>query len=259
MACGLFFRNFGILFVLNLLLSFFYSFGNEPVLATTQATDTDYFLPECHPIKPLLDSLFSDSRIILNLKTLKKAGFIFSKPRKFTNLVVARHPELPGFIFKLYLDAQRYHKDRPELHFWMLRAQGADLVREAIEANHLHEWLKVPQKWIYKLPRKPSCPKGYMKKKYILVEEDMYLLSHDENEKLWESSFVTSQHLQAVYFILKKVGLSDCAKPDNMPFSIDGRIAFIDTQTHGCRVPYDNLSSWLSTENQTYWKQLTQK
>lgn len=224
-----------------------------------EAIPPAYLLPDAHPIKPFLDALFSSSRVTLNLKTLQEAGFNFSKPRKFTNLIIASHPLLPDYIFKLYLDAQRYHKDKSEAHFWMLRIDGAHKVRQEIESNGLEDLIKVPQKWIYRLPKDPAPSVGYMTKHTILVEENMQLLSAEENEAIWKSSLITPRHLLAVYLILTKVGLADCAKPDNMPFSIDGRIAFIDTQTHGRKVPLNRLSSWLSRENQVIWEHLTQE
>lgn len=248
MAYGLFFRVL-LTFVLLSQAPFFIIYADIEIPET-------FLLPEHHPIKPQLDQLFSSSRVILNLNTLEEAGFVFSKPRKFTNLIIGTHPAFPGYIFKLYLDAQRHHKNRLEHYFWILRLQGAHLVGQEIETNNLHSFLKVPQKWIYKLPKKPLPRKGYVTKHTILVEEDMMLLSKEDNEKLWASDAVTVQHLEAVYHVLKKVGLSDCAKPDNIPFSIDGRIAFIDTQTHGGHVSYEHLNDWLSSENQVYWRQL---
>lgn len=217
-----------------------------------------YLLPEQHPIKPILDIIFTSSRVLLNLDNLEKAGFSFSKPRTFTNLIIARHPAIPGYIFKLYLDAQRFHKDKSEKHFWRLRIQGSLKVRQQIERANLHHLIKVPQKWIYKIPKKPTLIEGYMPKTSILVEEDMDLLSKEDNEAIWASPFVTNEHLDAVYLILSQVGLSDCAKPDNIPFSRDGRIAFIDTQTSGESVPYKNLSTWLSEANKNYWIQISQ-
>jgi len=216
-----------------------------------------YLLHDEHPVKPLLDALFSSSRIILNLDTLKEAGFTFSKPRKFTNLIVAKHPQIPGYIFKLYLDAQRFHKHKPEEHFWKLRINGAALIQHEIETHHLQAYLKVPRKWMYKLPKFPSPPEGYMDKQYILVEEDMDILSEKDNEKFWNSSLVSLEHLQAVFYVITRVGLSDCTKPDNIPFSKDGRIAFIDTQTHGRRVITKRMLPWLSPENQIFWKSLS--
>ena len=92
-------------------------------------------LPVTHPIKPTLDFIFSQSRVILNLDTLEQAGFDYSKPRRFTDLIVATHPALPGYIFKLYLDAQRFHKDKPENYFWMLRVQGSGLVNNRLQQH----------------------------------------------------------------------------------------------------------------------------
>lgn len=240
---GLYFSTIVFIFI-----TFGFLYGTVP---------QEYLLPSNHPIKPSLDYLFSQSRALLNLENLEKAGFEYSPPRKFTNLIVAKHPALPGYIFKLYLDAQRFHKDKPEHHFWILRVQGSILVRQQIAAARLDSFLKVPQKWIYKLPSKPAPALGYMRKSYILVEEDMDLVSKEHNEALWSSSFVSKELLNAVYQILTIVGLSDCAKPDNIPFSTDGRIAFIDTQTFGRKVPYKNLEKWLSEENKIYWKVLT--
>ncbi len=248
-ACGLFFKSYVLSHFLCAMLFFHEACASESV-------PVEFLMPDNHPIKPLLDALFSTCRVLLNLDNLKKVGFDYAKPRKFTNLIIAKHPALPGYIFKLYLDAQRYHKDKPEQHFWKLRVQGARLVRQEIEKYHLQDLMKVPLKWIYQLPKRPIPPKGYVTKHYILVEEDMQLLSKEENEKIWASTYVTPQHLHAVCLVLRNVGLCDCAKPDNMPFSIDGRIAFIDTQTHGEEVNCNNLTAWLSAENQAYWELL---
>jgi hypothetical protein len=224
----------------------------------TQEAVAPYLLPHDHPITPVLDHLFSSSRAILNLVALKQAGFAESKPRKFTKLIVTTHPACPGYIFKLYLDAQRYYKDLPEHHYWILRIQGANKIRRELKAQGIEHLFKVPQKWIYALPAHPQPPSGYYTKYYILVEEDMELFSKDDNERLWASSLVTFELLDHLYAILKKIGLRDCAKPDNIPFSLDGRIAFVDTQTFGSKkVRYKKLNPYLSPSNYAYWKTIT--
>lgn len=238
-----------------LLFFFFSAVGAEHPSDKIKTAIAPYLMPEDHPIKPLLDSLFSSSRVILNLETLEKAGFAKAKPRKFTKLIVTKHPSFPGYIFKLYLDAQRFHKNKPEYYFWLLRAKGADKVRAEIARLRLENSFKVPQKWIFQLPEHPSPPEGYYTKYYILVEEDMDIVSKEDNEQLWASSYVTNFLLDGLFAILKKVGLGDCVKPDNIPFSIDGRVAFIDTQTHGSKhVKYKDFTHYLSKPNQTYWK-----
>src|SRR6202022_2352869 len=136
---------------------------------------------------------------------LRKAGFDQAKPRKFTKLIVTKHFAFPGYIFKLYLDAQRYHKNLPEYHFWILRAEGANKIRRVIRKEGLESLFKVPQKWIYAIPaNSPSIPSGYFPKHFILVEEDMNILSSKDNKIFWASSYVTPKLLEGLYSILNK-------------------------------------------------------
>lgn len=233
--------------------------AKQPSPQTREAV-TPYLLPSNHPLKSILDEIFSQRRVLLNLKTLEKAGFDKAKPNLFTDLIVTRHPKMPGYVFKLYLDAQRYHKGMLEHEIWLQRIQGAQKVHHFLKLYNLENQFKVPQKWIYAVPEKPRAPKGYDAKHYILIAEDMQIFDKAENEALWKSDYVTEDLLKNLYLILRKIGLSDCAKPDNIPFSADGRIAFIDTQTHGVkRMSYSKLTTFLSKENKSDWKKLTKE
>lgn len=253
MEYGLIFRSFCSL---NLCLGLFV--GAEQPSNKVREAVAPYLMPSDHPIKALLDTLFTSSRAILNLDKLQEAGFAKAYPRKFTKLIVTTHPAFPGYIFKLYLDAQRFHKNLPESHLWIWRVLGARMVQDVITARGLGRLFKVPQKWIYELPRYHMPPKGYCTKYYILVEEDMELVSCRENKALWAGSHVSTSLLDGLYVILKRVGLSDCAKPHNIPFSYDGRVAFIDTQTSGSKhISYSDLTHSLSKPNQQYWKDIT--
>jgi hypothetical protein len=52
---------------------------------------------------------------------------------------------------------------------------------------------------------------------------------------------------------LRKLGLNDCAKPDNIPFCSDITIAFLDTQTHHqWPILYHRLTPYLSLEKSVY-------
>ena len=226
--------------------------------ARSEAEVAPYLLPDDHPIKPTLDHIFNTSRATLNLHTLTEAGFTKAKPRKFTKLIVNRHPEMPGYLFKLYLDAQRYYKDKPEHHHWLMRIQGANRIRTMISERCLEGEFKVPRKWIYKLPSSHQPSSGYLAKHYILITEDMDILSGKENEEAWASDWVTPKLLDDLYGILKDLGLHDCAKPDNIPFSRDGRIAFIDTQYCDQSVDYKRLIPFLSESNKSHWKIISQ-
>lgn len=216
-----------------------------------------FLLPEDHPVKPALDNIFSSSRVTLSVKTMQKAGFQNPIPRKWTHLVVTKHPKVPGYIFKIYLDAQRYFGGKKEYDFWIMRIEGRNAVLNEIEKNGFQETFKTPKKWIYLLPELPAPPGEFLRKDFILVEEDMEIFEKKENEALWTSSLVTEEKLLQLYTILENLGLHDCAKPDNAPFSRDGKIAFIDTQTlYYWPVSYKKMTPFLSKELQPYWNQL---
>jgi len=235
------------------------SFSVEELVAkeTSLAQIIPYLLPQTHPLHEQLEKIFTSSRVILNLKTLKKAGFTKCKPRKFTRLLVTTHPNTPGYIYKLYLDAQKYYKKLPEYEYWLMRVKGANLILKEIRELGLEEYFKVPKKWIYQLPHSPSPPSEFLRKDFILVEEDMGLYNEKENAKMWKSDKVSREILDGLYTILKNIGLHDCVKIDNIPFSKDGKIAFVDTQTyHEWPVQYKNLIQSLSPDNQEYWKSL---
>ena len=229
--------------------------------AADKAMVRPFLLPKDHPIKPKLDALFGSTfgaeRATFSLETLEKAGFAKATPRKFTKLIVTRHDAFPGYIFKLYLDTQRYRKGMAEHHYWILRVRGAQKVSSIIASAGLEAQFKVPTKWIYALPKHPKPSKSYYPKYFILVEDDMFLLKDADNKSLWRSDYVTLSLLQSLHFILKQAGLYDCAKPDNIPFSYDGRIAFIDTETFDHEtVDWDPLIPYLSAKNKAYWKSL---
>ncbi|HEY4831026.1 MAG TPA: hypothetical protein VIH61_00480 [Waddliaceae bacterium] len=221
---------------------------------------TPYLLPEDHEAKAALDAIFFSSRAILSIKSMKQAGFIGPKPRKWTHVIVCTHPDLPGYIIKTYLDSQRYFNKIPEYEHWLKRIQGVKLIEQQISKHNWESNFKTPKKWIYPLPENPSPPKEFDRKNFILIEEDMNLVDKQTNKDTWLSDLITTDLLENFYTLLEEVGLHDCAKPDNAPFSEDGRIAFIDTEDHdNWPVTYSKLTPFLSSEMKIYWKRLTEQ
>lgn len=217
----------------------------------------DYLMPNDHPLKKNLDQIFSASRALADMESMKEAGFKFSRPQHHTQIIVTKHPKLKEYVIKAYLDEQEYHSGKPEYYFWIKRIKGARLIQKAIE-NHKYEHLfKVPKKWIYLLPDEPApaaCPQIKM---FILVEEDMDIYNDKKNERLWGGQSVTEEMLNALYTILTELGLFDCAKPSNCPFSRDGRVAFVDTQSYNAKqVKYHKLAPYLSPQMRSHWKML---
>ena len=217
-----------------------------------------YFLPQSHPIKMQLDEIFKKQRAVLSTKSMKKAGFIKTNPQKVTRVFVTRHKNIPGYIFKIYLDSQRAHKNKPEDFFWIKRIEGALAIASLLQEKNWESSFKVPKKWIYPLPAKPNPPSSFRRINYILVEEDMDLLSTEANKCKWGSQKIDEQLLIKLHTILETLGLRDCAKPDNIPFSKDGKIAFIDTQSHHeWPISYNKLSKYLTKSLQKKWKLIT--
>jgi len=220
-----------------------------------------YLMQENHPIKETLDSIVSSkaTSVFANMETMCEAGFERVIPQPYTKLIVTRHSQLKGYIIKAYLDDQDYYHDKPEHYFWVKRVKGANLIREAIKNHGYSHLLKVPKKWIYLLPDKPSFQGSSenLRKMFILVEEEMDILNDTENKKKWASPSVTEELLQALYTIITEYRFKDCAKPANCPFCEDGKVAFVDTQSfYKKRISYYKLTPYLSSSMKSYWVNL---
>ena len=218
-----------------------------------------YFLPENHPTRRILDRIFSGTRAIDNEKTLKNAGFLTPKQNeKF--LVVSQHPRLKGYIIKAFLDIFPH----PEWGNFIRRITGAEHLRNYVTQTGKEAYLKVPKKWLYPLPISPapSTADGRCPKFFILIEQDMGLLSMDGNIHYWKRN-MQPQMLNVLYHTLVDNWLIDSVYIDNIPISYDKRIAFVDTEH--VNIPKDEyplrlhlLLRNLSKENQAYWNTLIQ-
>lgn len=143
----------------------------------------DYLIPDHHPIKRKLDRIFSRSRALMDQRTMVASGFDFAHLQPCTSIVVTRHFELPGYVIKAYLDAVNIDNE-VEYDCLVKRIQGSRLIRESIKKHDYEHLLKVPEKWLYLLPDKPSPLKGYLRKMFILVEDDMDIYDDKKSEKL---------------------------------------------------------------------------
>lgn len=214
-----------------------------------------YFLPENHPIKAKLDKLFKRERLILSKETFEAAGFNKIKMREPTNIIIGKHPSLKGYILKVYLDSQ---PAVVEWANWMDRITGAEGIRSCIKRHSYQKHFKVPHKWIYPLPASPSPPDDplYNRKNFLLVVEDMRILSYTENKEAYRKK-MTPELLNALYTILNEEGLLDSVYIDNIPFTEDGRIAFIDTEHHHKGpIRYEKLTGFFSPAMQQHWQRL---
>jgi hypothetical protein len=215
-------------------------------------------LPENDPLKARLDAFFSQKRWTFSSKSMKEGGFTSCKPRPFSLVIVTRHPDFPGYLFKICLDVQRVPSNKEDYFLWKKRVDGIENIRRYVTEKGWQETFAMPRKWIYLLPDLPKCPKGYIPKSSILIVEDVGLVSEDENKKLWSSDQITETQLYRLYWVLKHCLLGDCTIITNIPLTHTGKIAFIDTQIWGSKeINWDYLNKALSPKNRAYWKKIT--
>lgn len=213
-----------------------------------------YILPENHPAKPALDAIFLSTRATKDEATFQASGFttLFAKPRSFIRVV--RHPSLPGYLLKVYLDSeQRQKRNRTGWERLVFRCEGAEKIRKIIQKRKIKHF-QVPGKWLYALPPHPGCTS--MEQPFLLLVDDMDLVSNGENRAAWKT-VITREHLDELYLIITKAG--GCSyRPDNIWLTKHGKFAFIDTEYPRQKFDYKSISSYLSDEMRGYWVSLTQ-
>jgi hypothetical protein len=214
---------------------------------------TPFFVPDNHPIKEKLDKFFSKPNLLQSSEALKKAGFKSSGTRGFSKTQIFKHKRLKNYLIKAFTDDQIEIVD---WEIWMRRINGALTINAAIERNGVQAYFKVPQKWIYQIPRTEQT---FETKNFVLVVEDMQLYDQRGNSIMWNGmKFVTKEKLNALYKIISEEGLLDSIYIDNIPFSkIDDKIAFIDTEHfHKWPVPFHRLTPFLAKKMQVHWMSL---
>jgi hypothetical protein len=210
-----------------------------------------YLLPETHPMKKQLDRLFSTPDCIQDGLEFYKLGFQFPPQDNPLRVTVARHPSLKGYVIKVFLDT---HPSKQEWKHFIKRIQGADLIRQTIDEKQYQASFKVPRKWLYFIPGKAETLTGHL---FLLIAEDMKLVDFDENYNIWKNQ-VTYEQVYMTWDLIESLGLFDSVYIDNIPFSKDRRIAFIDTE-HYLRWPvnYEKFNKYLSGGKKQLWKKLT--
>lgn len=219
-----------------------------------------YLLPIGHPVKPVLDRIFSRSRVLENERTLVDAGFeIISGPRVRSFVIVARHPEVPGYVFKLHLDSEsRCRKEVPHWLWLVRRCIGAKGIRKIIKRENITNFV-VPDKWLYVLPVYPFSS-ALNPEPLILIETDMELESKEVTIEKWKT-VVTRKHLDELYLILKHGhgGHGLLKLPSNVPYTKHGKFAFTDTEDLKADLKLEYIKRYLSKDMQRYWDKLIKK
>src|ERR1700751_1507096 len=166
-------------------------------------------------IAPQLSALFTDRKMFASYDHFGDEGFRLVEHAEH-KIMVGRHKSFPGYVFKKYSNDKPEEKQRLN---YMRRIEGARLLRAFI-AEHDFEHVVAPQKWLYELPQDFPA-------RYLVVAEGLDLASDDE---AWRNygriSEEQTYELATVLYCFR--GLNSSAA--NLPFTEDGRIAFIDTE-----------------------------
>lgn len=213
-----------------------------------------HLLPCDHPMKGRLDFLFSQGRITESLESMQKAGFtiLHAMPRSFA--VIAKHPQIPGYIFKMHLDSEKKGRYGTDSTDWLTnRCIAAKKIKRLIEKKQIRYFI-VPEKWIYILPSYPYSAKANPKP-FILLATEIDICSDQETKEAWKT-VVTKEHLNELYHILS-AGYGSATLPTNIPYIGGGRFAFVDTEKPVKKKHFKKALDYLSPEMQTYWQHLT--
>lgn len=223
-----------------------------------QSKIAPYLLPANHPMKEKLDALFSRSRALENERTFIDAGFeVISGPRIYSFVIVARHPEVPGYVFKLYLDSEtRMRNGIPHWKWLLQRCAGAEAIRKLIKRKNIRHF-SVPDKWLYVLPTYPFSSAAHPEL-IVLLETDMELESKEMSRQMWKTG-ITHKHLNELYAIFKHGygGTGVVKLPANVPYTKNGKFAFTDTEDPPAKLKLSYIKKYLSKEMQRYWERLT--
>jgi hypothetical protein len=218
-----------------------------------------YLLPLDHPAKPILDEIFSKKRVTENRQSLVEAGFELIAPSTGSFVIVARHPSLPGYVLKIYLDSEtRFKENRRIKPYWELltnRCIGAEKLKKVIEKNNITHFV-VPDKWLYILPISPKSSEKNPQPA-VLLETDMQIESDNITALAWKTH-ATAKHLDELYTIVKQ-GLGSTSLIINVPYTKTGKFAFIDTEYPKESRNIKNPKKYLSKEMQAYWDKRIKK
>jgi hypothetical protein len=243
----------------HVLSNYPYFYDNPHLTERMQVTIAPYLLPLDHPMRPTLDFIFSQARVTESEKALVDAGFeIIAGPMKRSYIYVVRHPEIPGYVFKLYLDSEkRFRKEVPHWLSLTRRCVGAFGIRKIIEQEKICHFL-VPDKWLYVLPIYPYS-NVLDPEPIILMETDMEPENLEVSAHMWNT--VTSKHLDELYAILKHGhgGSGTMSLFGNVPFTKKGKFAFIDTEKPKVRLTLKHIRKYLSKDMGIYWDNLIHK
>ena len=166
-----------------------------------------------------LKKLFRDPDMFESSDHWGDAGFEIVRSSE-SKIMVASHEQAKGYLFKKYCDDISLDDQHEN---YLRRLDGIGKVRELIDEHQLQR-IVAPQKWIHELPSAFSHKK---QKSHVLIVERLPILNKEDTESAYRD--IDKKTLGELCVVLHSFrGLDSNAK--NVPFTKDGKIAFIDTE-----------------------------
>lgn len=208
-----------------LFLSHFGNLSGVEEAPTYMLTVKECLLPKHHPLQDQLKPLFQDKNMFDSRDLVKEAGFHHIKSQR-KGIMVVTHPNIEGYLIKKF---QSSVAQKEQLENYIKRISGARALQEFIKSNHLQH-IVVPQKWLYRLPKSFS-DKETGERTYVLIVEKMDLCSKshncDGNTKKYQD--IDEEILREICIVVYNFRGLDSVR-ENMPFTTQNQVAFIDTE-----------------------------
>lgn len=174
------------------------------------------------PASSDLKKLFRDPDMFDSADDWSDAGFEIVRASD-NKICVASHESADGYLFKKYVASGKRDDLKDQLDNYQTRIEGADRLRDLIGRERLRN-VVVPRKWLRELPSDFGSRK---QPSHVLVVERLDVLGADESERRYGR--IDEGTLRDLCVALHSFrGLDSTSK--NVPFTADGRIAFIDTE-----------------------------
>lgn len=225
---------------------------NPAISAKMRHIIKPFLLPLDHPMYPVLQSIFTKYSVIKNASSLRKAGFTIVHSQKKSFIKVLSHPELKGYLLKVYTDSERnIPHGHPGWRRFALRCSVAQKIKKIIVRHKIRHFV-VADKWIYPLP--PPSKHRSARQPVVLIVKDMNIYGGADSRRAWEKK-ATHRTLKELYTIFSR-GYGSVYLAGNLPYTHNGMFAFIDTEYGKRRLNLYNMKKYFSNRLQGYWTSL---
>lgn len=229
--------------------SFIQTAKKTGMIKTASLDPNPYFLPKDHALRPILDKIFSQPSVLRNDGTLMQSGFRIISAHKSSYTRVLTHHSMKGYVFKAYIESEPQRRSGFLGQDWLIRrCMGAEKIQKLIQSNNM-VYFTVAKKWLYKVPNHHDV--------YVLIAQKMHIYSKEQSLLAWKTK-VTEECLNE-FFLLMKLGCASKHVSVNIPYTKEGKFAFIDTEYPESTPQLEYITHFLSPTMQIHWLTLLSK